>query len=322
VRALILSAGLGTRLRPLTYVRAKAAVPVNGEPIVQRVVSWLVRERITDLVINLHHHPATIAAAIGDGSGLGARVRYSWENPVLGSGGGPRRALPLLVDRWGDGCGDDRTFLLINGDTLTDLPLAAVVERHRASEALVTMVLTRNPRPDMYGGVLVEDGYVAGFSRPGAVSESFHFIGVQAAAADAFLRLDDGVPAESVMQLYPRLMQQNRRAIAAHVVDAPFQDIGTPADYLQTSLELAATEGNRMISGSNTRIDAGARLTSTAVWDNVTIAGDVHLDACIVCDNVEIPRGARYRRSAIVPAAAGAVLPGGRIEGQLLVKAF
>jgi mannose-1-phosphate guanylyltransferase / phosphomannomutase len=316
VRTLILSAGHGMRLRPLTYVRAKAAVPVNGAPIVRRVVSWLVRERFTDLVINLHHRPASIAALIGDGADLGARVRYSWENPVLGSGGGPRRALSLLVDDHQDG-----PFLMINGDTLTDLPLATVVERHSTSGALVTMVLTRNPRPDIYGGVLVKDGYVTGFSRPGAVRESFHFIGVQIAEARAYRQLDDGVPAESVMGLYPRLMQQDRRAIVAQVVEAPFQDIGTPADYLQTSLELAAAEGSRMI-GANARIDDTADVRDTAIWDNVTIHRDTHLDGCIVCDDVEIPAGARYRRCAIVPAGAGDPLPGARIDGQLLVTPF
>src|SRR6185295_13664273 len=97
-RALVLTAGLGTRLRPLTYVRAKAAVPVNGETLARRVVRWLTSFGIRDFVLNLHHLPASITASVGDGSDLGARVRYSWENPVLGSAGGPRRALPLLTD--------------------------------------------------------------------------------------------------------------------------------------------------------------------------------------------------------------------------------
>src|SRR5512132_2729599 len=96
--ALLLTAGLGTRLRPLTFVRAKAAVPVNGETLARRAIRSLVAQGITDLVLNLHHLPATVTASVGDGSDLGARVRYSWENPVLGSAGGPRHALPLLTD--------------------------------------------------------------------------------------------------------------------------------------------------------------------------------------------------------------------------------
>src|SRR6476661_5084153 len=97
-RALVLTAGLGTRLQPLTYVRAKAAVPVNGDTLARRAVRWLVSHGVTDLVLNLHHRPETITRSVGDGSDMGATVRYSWEEPLLGSAGGPRHALPLLLD--------------------------------------------------------------------------------------------------------------------------------------------------------------------------------------------------------------------------------
>src|SRR6476660_5518416 len=107
LRALVLTAGLGTRLEPLTYVRAKAAGPVNGETLARRVVRWLAAQGVGDLVLNLPHLPDTIAASVGDGSDLGARVRYSWEQPVLGSAGGPRRALPLLTD-------GRSTFIIVN----------------------------------------------------------------------------------------------------------------------------------------------------------------------------------------------------------------
>ena len=92
----------------------------------------------------LHHHPSSIASCVGDGSDLGARVRYSWEQPVLGSAGGPRHALPLLVD---PGPGAERrppsagTFLLVNGDTLTDVDISALLDHHNRSNALVTMAL-------------------------------------------------------------------------------------------------------------------------------------------------------------------------------------
>ena len=95
--ALILTAGLGTRLRPLTEVRAKSAMPVAGEPLIRRSVRWLAAHGVTDIVLNLHHRPETIAATLGDGSDLGARVRYSWEQPaVLGAAGGPRQALSIV----------------------------------------------------------------------------------------------------------------------------------------------------------------------------------------------------------------------------------
>ena len=79
--ALVLTAGLGTRLRPLTLVRAKPAIPVAGEPLVRRIVRWLAANGVTDVVLNLHHLPATLTSVVGDGSDLGSLVRYSWEQP-------------------------------------------------------------------------------------------------------------------------------------------------------------------------------------------------------------------------------------------------
>ncbi len=154
--ALVLAAGLGTRLRPLTFVRAKPAVPVAGEPIVRRIIAWLARQHVTDLVLNLHHLPETITALVGDGSDLGVRVRYSWEQPeVLGSAGGPRHALPII--------GSD-TFFIVNGDTMTDLALEPLADAHQKSGALVTMALVPNREPDRYGGVtLTADGSFSGF---------------------------------------------------------------------------------------------------------------------------------------------------------------
>ena len=321
MRALILTAGLGTRLRPLTLARAKAAVPVNGTPIVRRVISWLVEQGWRDLVLNLHHRPASIAAVVGDGSDLGAVVRYSWEDPVLGSAGGPRHALPLLLEGSPD-APVDGTFLLANGDTLTDLALPGLLESHRASGALVTMALTPNPRPDAYGGVLVEDGRIVGFTRRGFTGESFHFIGVQVAEARAFSSLDDGVPAETVMQLYPQLIRENAAAINAHIVSASFRDVGTPADYLDTSVEFARSEGDALVSRRNVVIDRSAELRRTAVWDGVRIGPDTLLDECIVCDDVELPAGSRYRRCAIARHRGDVLAPGERVEGPLVIKGF
>ena len=312
-RALVLTAGLGTRLRPLTCVRAKAAVPVNGEPLVRRIIHWLVSRGVRDLVLNLHHKPDTIARAVGDGGDLGARVRYSWEQPVLGSGGGPRHALPLL----------EETFLLVNGDTMTDVDLEALAAAHARSGADVTMALIPNPRPDKYGGVRVsEDGWVTGFTRRGAPGESFHFIGVQMAERHVFAGLDDGVPSESVGALYPGMIERNAHAVRAFVSQAAFDDIGTADDYLRTSLSLAAREGDRLVSTSGVRLHDSVHLERTAVWDDVTIDAGTSLVECVVGDGARVPAGRRYERCAIVPARGCEPPPQARIEDGLLIAPF
>jgi NDP-sugar pyrophosphorylase family protein len=316
VRALILAAGLGTRLRPLTRLRAKAAVPVNGDPLIRRIIRWLASAGAADLVINLHHCPASVSALVGDGGDLGVRVRYSWEPRVLGSAGGPRRALPLLLDHAPSG----EPFLIVNGDTLTDVDVASLVDAHRALDAAVTMAVVPNPAPERYGGVIVENGRVRGFSRPGRGDGTFHFIGVQVACGRVFAHLPDGEPAESVMGVYPDLIRTSPDAIAGHVVDAAFHDIGTPDVYLRTSLELAAREGDRLVSSASVHPTADVR--RSAVWDRVVVGPDVRLEECIVCDGVEIPAGASYRRTALAPYAGGDLDATERLDGGLVVRSF
>jgi NDP-sugar pyrophosphorylase family protein len=319
-RALLLSAGFGTRLAPLTYVRAKAAVPINGDALVRRTIRALSTAGFRDLVINLHYRPASIASLVGDGSDLGVRVRYSWEQPLLGSAGGPRHALPLVAEA------DDDDFLIVNADTLTDVDVWSLLARHRESGALVTMALIPNPRPTQYGGVVVsDDGWVTGFTRPQAAdvdaAPSFHFIGVQAANARAFAPLEDGVPSESVNALYPRLIASDPQNVAAYVSHASFLDIGTPIDCLDTSLALARTEGPRFI-GARARIAESAVVVRSIVWDDVTVGAEAQLHECIVADGVRIPDGKRFERCAIVTAGDRMPADGERLEGDLLVRAF
>ncbi|HSK10291.1 MAG TPA: nucleotidyltransferase family protein, partial [Vicinamibacterales bacterium] len=174
---LVLTAGFGTRLRPLTCLKAKPALPVAGDPLVTRILRWLAAAGVERFVLNLHHLPETIQAVVGDGSALGVEVRYSFEDPILGSAGGVRRALPLLAAS---------RVLVANGDTLTDVDLHAMLAAHAASGALVTMALVPNEEPARYGGVLVDAaGAVTGFVPRGSAPPSWHFVGVQVLEAHA-----------------------------------------------------------------------------------------------------------------------------------------
>jgi mannose-1-phosphate guanylyltransferase len=291
--ALVLTAGLGTRLRPLTDVRAKPAVPVAGEPIVRRILGWLARQHVTDVVLNLHHLPHTISARVGDGGDLGVRVRYSWEQPeVLGSAGGPRQALPIIgVD----------TFFLVNGDTMTDLALEPLADAHRTSGALVTMALVPNREPNRYGGVtLTSDGSFSGFVTRGAgAAGSHHFIGVQAARADAFRALPDG-RVVNVHDVYQTLATSNPGSVRGYLCDATFWDIGTPVDYWETNLAFLAGESPVRTYGRRVRVDPTSRVTRSILWDDVEVHGGAVLEDCIVTDGVTVPTGSTYRRSILV----------------------
>ncbi len=291
-RALVLTAGLGTRLRPLTSVRAKPAIPVAGEPLIRRIITWLAASGITDLVLNLHHLPATLTSVVGDGSDLAARVRYSWENPILGSAGGPRLATPLL--------GAD-TFFIVNGDTLTDVNPLAVLDAHRGARATVTLAVVPNTQPLRYGGVLLDGaGAVSGFVRrgPGAAG-SYHFIGVQVARAEAFSTVTAGTAADSIGGVYDEHIARRPGSIRAYVCDASFWDVGTPRDYVETS---RAFDRSDVVVGRRSKIHRSAVLTRTILWDDVTIGPECRLDGCIVTDRVNVP--ARFERTHAVLLAA------------------
>lgn len=310
--ALVLAAGLGTRLRPLTCVRAKAAAPVAGVPLVARVLAGLASAGVRGAVVNLHHLPASITGLVGDGSAWGLRVRYSWEQPVLGSAGGPRRALPML---------ESDPFLIVNADTLTDLDVGGVAKAHAASGARVTLAVVVNPAPERYGGVLVAaDGRVEGFTRRGDSRPSFHFIGVQVAAKSVFAGLADGTPAESVSGLYGDLIARDPGSVRAHVVCASFHDIGTVRDYLETCLALARAEGRPEWSiGERSQVAAGATLTRSVVWDDVVIGSECELVDCVVADQVVLPAGTRLTGCAAVPASACAEMAGTKRLGDAAI---
>jgi NDP-sugar pyrophosphorylase family protein len=288
--ALVLTAGLGTRLDPITRLIAKAAVPLGDRTLIERVLRWLAAQGVTDAVLNLHHRPETITAITGDGTHLGLRVRYSWEMPLLGSAGGPRHALPLL---------DAKTFLIINGDTLCDLELAPMIEAHRTSGADVTMAVVPNPAPDRYNGIVLDEaGRVTGFVPRGHAAPSWHFTGVQVAEASVFDALPDGVPAESVHGIYAALTRPGPGGLRGHRVSATFVDVGTPRDYLAAALALTA--GAAIDPGA--LVAPGARATRSVVWAGAAIGANAVLDECIVT-GVNIPAGFTARRSVLVPAS-------------------
>jgi len=298
--ALVLTAGLGTRLAPLSAVRAKPAVPVAGEPLVRRILSWLALQRVDDVVLNLHHRPETIAASVGDGGDVGVRVRYSWEQPrVLGSAGGPRLALPLLT-------GDP--FLIVNGDTLTDLRLADLESAHARSGAAVTLALVPNADHDRYGGVLLDaDQCVTGFVPPGpAAAGSFHFIGVQLAGRRVFEALPAGERLRTIGGVYDEWIRTRPGSVRGFVADAAFWDIGTPADYWRTSHAFAAREKRTSaFIGRGSVVHPFARVTRSILWDDVDIGPDAVIDECIVTDGVRLAGRASYRRSILVAAPSG-----------------
>jgi mannose-1-phosphate guanylyltransferase len=276
--ALVLTAGRGTRLDPLTRIVAKAAVPLGDRTLIEHVLAWVRAQGVRDVVLNLHHLPATITSIVGHGAHLGLSVRYSWEQPLLGSAGGPRRALPLL---------DAEAFLIVNGDTLCDFDVAPMVAAHERTGAAVTMAVVPNADPAHYNGVVVDEhGIVTGFAPRGRADGTFHFIGVQVAEARLFRSLADGVPAETVAGLYRDLVVSQPGQVRAWQPTTSFLDVGTPRDYLNACRAAEPAAG----------------ATRSVVWPGATVDG-ADIEDCIVIGDVRLPAGFQARSSVLAPAA-------------------
>ncbi len=292
--ALILTAGLGTRLRPLTLVRAKPAIPVAGVPMIHRILGRLAAAGVRDAVLNLHYLPHTLTRIVGDGTSLGVRVRYSWEPRILGSAGGPRRALDLLKAD---------PLLIVNGDTLSTVDLEAVAEAHAASGALVTLALVPNAEYERYGGVvLAADGRVVGFVPRGAGARgSFHFVGIQIAARSAFAALPSGEPAHTIGGVYDALIASAPGSVRGVVCESEFWDVGTVDDYWRMSDAFAAREQRGdVLRGRGGTIDPTARVRHSILWDDVEVGAGAIVEDCIVTDGARIAAGAVHRREVVI----------------------
>ena len=235
VVGMVLCAGLGTRLRPLTARVAKPAVPVCGVPLVRFSLALLAGAGVHRAVLNVHHLPDAMAAAAAEAARtLGLELAVSREPVIAGTGGALREARPHL--RGAD------AILLVNGDVLFDVDLAAALADHRASGALATMVLLPMPPGVRYAAVETDAGgavrRIAGAFGPGGEALSpWHFSGVHVLSP----ALLDRVPAAPFEQdinrhVYPPLMASG--AVRGRVVEGYWNDLGTPARYLEATFDV------------------------------------------------------------------------------------
>ncbi len=314
--AILLAAGLGTRLAPLSRVRAKAALPVAGEVLIRRQLRWLAAVGVRRVVVNLHHLPATITSRVGHGDDLGVAVRYSWEPVVLGSAGGPRRAFDLLDA--------DRAYV-VNGDMITDVDLLALAREHDAHRPLVTMAGIA-ALPGYNSLVVGADGVLAGVERVGTTGAPHadgrhraHFIGVQVAERRAFADVDPHVPSETLKAHYPRLLAATPGAVRVSTSGASYHDIGAPSDYFATVATLARAEGRPLDQGADVRVAPGADVRHSVLWDGVEVEAGATVDGCVLADGVRVPGGLHLTRAAVIRRAdAHGDLPGAPL-GELWV---
>ncbi len=233
---MILAAGRGERLRPLTDTTPKPLVRVGGRALIDYALECVARAGIREVVINLHHLGERIRDHVGDGSRHGLTIHYSVEEVLQDTGGGIRDA-----SRWLDGC----TFVTMNADTIVDADLGALVREHRRGGALATMLLRKDERMNQFGLIEVEDGgrvgRFLGLERPGCRRplEPYMYTGVQALEPGVFRYLTTQGPFSITRVSYPAMLE------AGEIVrGVPFEGtwitVGTPAELAEAEERLRA----------------------------------------------------------------------------------
>lgn len=304
MKAMILAAGFGTRLFPLTIDRTKPAIPFLGKPLVGYVAEYVARYGFVDVVVNLHHQPESVIEALGDGSSFGVKIQYTQELPgILGTAGALDNAREFL---------EDDTFLIVNGKIITDIDISAAIETHRASGAIATMVLKPNAKREKFTIVETNDGFVTGFGKSATpVSEQelrdieheifnpLMFTGIHILEPSVFDYIPRGVYSDIVPTFYSPALAKGEK-IAAHVTDASWFELSTIPRYLDISLAMMGAGDVHF--GRNCALGGAVSLKDSVIWDDVVIGDGAILYRTIIADGVVIEPGEHFENVAVVRA--------------------
>jgi mannose-1-phosphate guanylyltransferase len=328
MKAMVLAAGLGTRLRPITYGLPKPMVPVLNRPVMEHILRLLARHGFAEAIANLHWFPETIEGRFGDGSALGLSLSYSREERLLGTAGGVRNAAGFLGD----------SFLVVAGDALTDIDLGAMREFHESHDGLATVATKRVADTEQYGVVIAAgDGRIHGFQEKPDPAEALSDLAntciymfrsevfelFPAPGASKAAEPDDAPEfADWAMDVFPALLESDV-PFYSHEIDAYWNDIGNLGELRQGNLD--ALHGEVEVEPGAPRVADGVWAASplgdaeveapVLVGAGVELGEGVHVEGpAIVGDGCRIGDGARIRDAILLERtelAAGTILAGG-----------
>ena len=276
MKAMILAAGFGTRLRPLSEIKPKALMPVANKPILARNIEYLVSHGIAEIIVNAHHHSNLLVDYLKDGSSFGINIEVKVEPEILGTGGGIKNT----EDFW-----DKEPFFVINSDILTDIDLAAVYKVHQTSGSLVTLVL-HDCEP--YNQVQVDDQWnitdIAKSNTPGRLA----FTGIHVIDPEVLSHIPQGVFSD-VIECYRKLIRLGKPIRACLVQGHYWRDIGSIQTYLVVNRELA---GNSFVIGPGCSIDASVKMSDWGViGEKSRLEKNVELQRSVLWEGVTVKEG-------------------------------
>jgi mannose-1-phosphate guanylyltransferase len=304
MKAIVLVGGFGTRLRPLTLSTPKQMLPVANRPMIERVVESLAAGGVTDAVLSLGYRPDAFIDRYPNGVCAGVRLHYAVEPEPLDTAGAIRFA--ALHSRL------DETFIVLNGDVLTDLDLTELIAMHHDRGAEATIALTPVEDPSRYGVVPTDDnGLVLGFiEKPPRDQAPTNWInaGTYVVEPSVIDRIPGGRKVSIERETFPALVaDRTLYAMKSHVY---WVDAGTPATYLEVNLDLLDGKRGTPESGidSRTSIAVTAKVLRSVIGSGATIGADAEIVDSVVMSGVRINPRAVVRDSIV---GVGATIGGG-----------
>ena len=295
MRAIVLVGGFGTRLRPLTLTTPKQMLPVVDRPMIEHVVGGLPRHGVDEAVLSLGYRPDAFLAAYPDGRCAGVGLQYAVEPQPLDTAGAIRFA---AIE-----AGIDDTFVVLNGDVLTELDLGALIAGHRARGAEATIALTPVDDPSRYGVVCTDDAQrVTSFvEKPPADQAPSRWInaGVYVLEPSVLGRIPAQRPVSIEREVFPAMAAEG--TLFARESDAYWLDVGLPSTFLRAQLDLV--DGVR-----------GAPLAPFAA--DASVDADAEVVHSVLMAGVEVGAGATVRDSVVLPGSV--IAPGARVDSSVV----
>ncbi len=307
MRGMILAAGLGTRLRPLSYELPKPVVPVLGRPLCTYNMEFLHRAGIREFILNLHTRPKLIQQRVNGWAGRRLRVEYTVEPVILGTGGGIRNAKEFL---------SGGTFVAVNGDTILGFALAAALAFHREKRALATLVLFPDPAKRYTPVWIAGDGLITGFGTDAGDGErSGFYTGCQIVEPALLSRIPPAGPSCIIRETYRPLLG-TQAPVYGFLTTGTFREFGSPADYLAGTLALLA---ERARAGTLPPVETPDVALTPPVFVSpkarISAGASIGPDA-VIEEGASVPAGAAVSRSILWPGAS--LAPGESLDGAIL----
>ena len=330
MKAMVLAAGFGTRLQPLTRILPKPMFPVLGRPLLSHTFDLLRSANISEAVVNTHHLPDCITDCFANKKPSNLNLHFSHEEKILGTAGGIKKVQGFL----GDG-----PFILINSDILTDIDLNRVIEFHKKNNSKLTLVVRQDASPEQYDPIEIgENGRIAHFVGASSMNlpdntTRVMFTGIQIMEPEIFERIPLGQFCGTTEDVFPKMVEDGV-PIYGYLYDGYWKDMGNRESYLQVNADALDRKvklkgipshepdgplivppvlighncriagdsqiGPHTVIGPNCTVKNGAVIENSVLWDGVTIGNSTTVKQSVIATNITVGEGKSINEEAVV----------------------